>query len=197
MTLDGNHVQIPNATVFKAKIHNYTSNPNRRIDFAVGIGYEDSTTEAQELALQVLADHPAVLKDPEPLVLVESLGAAAVNLRVFFWIDGTQYSWQKVRSSVIRLVKRAFQAAEITMPGEMREVVFPQGIPVQGLEAGRIAPGRGAARQAIPPPAEEPDTVSTDAEAGLVSEAGEIEEQARQSRAPEEGENLLETPDDE
>jgi small-conductance mechanosensitive channel len=163
----------------------------------VGIGYEDSTTEAQELALQVLADHPAVLKDPEPLVLVESLGAAAVNLRVFFWIDGTQYSWQKVRSSVIRLVKRAFQAAEIAMPGEMREVVFPEGIPIQGLERGRLTPEPGAARRAIPPPAEEPDTVSTDAEAGLVSEAGEIEEQARQSRAPEEGENLLETPDDE
>jgi small conductance mechanosensitive channel len=197
MTLDGNHVQIPNATVFKAKIHNYTSNPNRRLDFVVGIGYGDSTTAAQELALQVLADHPAVLKDPEPLVLVESLGAAAVNLRVFFWIDGTQYSWQKVRSSVIRLVKRAFQAAEIAMPGEVREVVFPEGIPIQELEAGRIAPRPGTARQAIPSPAEEPDTVSTDAEAGLVSEAGEIEEQARQSRSPEEGENLLEAPDDE
>ena len=42
MTLDGNHVQIPNATVYQSKIHNYTSNPNRRVDFAIGIGYDDS-----------------------------------------------------------------------------------------------------------------------------------------------------------
>lgn len=33
MTQDGNHVQIPNATVYQAIIQNYTSNPNRREDF--------------------------------------------------------------------------------------------------------------------------------------------------------------------
>ena len=49
MTLDGNHVQIPNATVYKSKILNYTSNPNRRVGFTVGIGYEDTISMAQEV----------------------------------------------------------------------------------------------------------------------------------------------------
>jgi small-conductance mechanosensitive channel len=67
-------------------------------------------------------------------VLVESLGAATVNLRIYVWLDGTEHSWLKVKSSVIRLIKRAFQAANISMPDEARELVFPQGVPVRMLE---------------------------------------------------------------
>ena len=41
MTLDGNLVQIPNATVYKSNLRNFTTNTNRREDFVVGIGYDD------------------------------------------------------------------------------------------------------------------------------------------------------------
>ncbi len=187
MTQDGNHVQIPNSTVYKSNIHNYTSNPNRRVDFIVGIGYGDSISEAQEIALKVLEEHPAVLDDPEPWVLVEGLASATVNLRVYFWLDASQYSWQKVKSSVIRLIKRAFQAAGIEMPGETRELILPARIPIEIHEPDGLRPEVVHARRA----AEEPATLSTEAEAGLSSEAEDIEEQARRSRVPEEGADLL------
>ena len=127
MTLEGNHVQIPNATVYKSNIFNYTSSPNRRTDFMIGIGYEDSISKAQEVALKVLENHPAVLNDPEPLALVDSLGAATVNLRIYFWINGKEYSYIKVKSAIIRLTKRAFEDAGISMPDEAREMIFPHG----------------------------------------------------------------------
>lgn len=41
-----------------------------------------------------------------------------VFLRVYFWLDGRVHSWLKVRSSVIRLVKMAFQKNGISMPDE-------------------------------------------------------------------------------
>lgn len=186
MTLDGNQLQIPNAAVFKSTIRNFTSNPNRREDFVVGIGYDDPIAFAQEVALKVLAEHPVVLKEPEPQVLVESLGPSTVNLRVYFWLDGGRHSWLKVKSSVIRLVKRAFQDSGISLPDEAREVTFPHGVPVRMIE-GKDA-GEAANRVPTKPPAE-PETVATQAEAGLQSEAGEIKEQARKSWTP--GENLL------
>jgi hypothetical protein len=68
------------ATVYKSTIKNFSSNPNRRATFTVGIGYESSAAKAQKLIAQVLREHPAVLDAPEPLVLVEELGAATVNL---------------------------------------------------------------------------------------------------------------------
>lgn len=183
MTLDGNQVQVPNSTVFKSTIRNFTSNPNRRDDFIVGIGYDNSIPFAQEVALKVLAEHPAILHEPEPQVLVENLGTSTVNLRIYFWLDGGRHSWLKVKSSVIRLVKRAFQDAGISLPDEARELIFPQGVPVHMIDS------EGAAEPPLTKPTAEPETVATKAEAGLQSEAGEIKEQARRSWTP--GENLL------
>lgn len=194
MTLDGNHVQIPNTLVYQSAIRNYTSNPNRREDFCVGIGYAEAIPFAQKVALSVLSEHPAVLQQPEPWVLVDGLGKATVNLRVYFWLDGSQHSWLKVRSSVIRLVKRAFQAADISMPDEARELIFPRGVPVQLMDA-----KQSRAEEAQSPPAPSgaseasDDEISARAEAGLHSEASDIEAQALRSRAQGEEENLLET----
>ena len=192
MTPSGHHIQLPNSLVYKSTIQNYTSNPNRRVDFTVGIGYDVPIARAQELAQSVLDEHPAVLKDPEPWVLVDSLGSATVNLRVYFWVDGSQFSWLKVKSSVIRLTKRAFQENDVTMPDEVREVIFPRGVPVQMISETQSSVAGDAKKPAPPQPPMPSEAASTPAEGGLGSDAPQIEQQANQSRKPEEGENLLE-----
>jgi small conductance mechanosensitive channel len=181
MAMDGTHIQIPNAIVYKSNIINFTSNPNRREDFLVGIGYENSISHAQEIALKVLERHEAVLKDPEPWVLVDNLGKATVNLRVYFWFDGHIHSGLKVKSSIIRLVKRAFHEEGISMPDEARERIFPKGISVQMVEPNRDKPS----------PSKEPDRSVEERESSLRSEAQEIKEQAKQARQLEKGTNLL------
>ncbi len=185
MNLDGNLVQIPNAKVYKSNLRNYTTNCNRREVFDIGIGYDDAIDEAQEIARRVLDEHPAVLQDPEPSVLVDSLGSSTVNLRVYFWLDGKKNSWLKVRSSVIRLVKRNFQQNGISMPDAAREIIFPKGVPLSHEEPDP-APAN-VASGATP----DHDIVATKAEGGLHSEAAVIEEQARRTRKPAD-ENLLE-----
>lgn len=187
MTLEGNHVQIPNATIYKEPIVNFTANPNARFDFVVGIGYDDSISQAQETAMQVLRDHPGVVDDPEPMVLAETLGASTVNLRIYFWVNIARFSHPKVRSAIIRLVKKSFMEAGISMPDEAREVVFPNGVPVRMIPENADRPS-----PAGPPITVESDHASNAAEGGLDSEAGEILGQARASRSPEPGRNLIE-----
>ncbi len=202
MTLDGNLVQVPNATVYKSTLSNFTANPNRRESFVVGIGYDDPIDEAQEVAREVLANHPAVLNDPEPWVLANDLGKATVNLKIYFWLNGHEHSWLKVRSSVIRLVKRAFQEHGISMPDEAREVIFPSGVPVtmvgEASEARRVSATSDTARERPrePVPAEESAAVTTKAEGGLSSEKDTLQEQARQSKPLGDAENLLDAPHD-
>jgi small conductance mechanosensitive channel len=200
MMLDGNYVQIPNATIYKATIKNLTANPRVRQDFTVGIGYDDSASDAQETALTILKRHPAVLDDPESLVLVETLGASTINLRIYFWIDGTQHSVLKVRSSVIRQVKVAFEDAGVSMPDEAREVVFPKEVPIRIL--GRKMESENGPPSREPTPSSRTDSrrrqadecLSTPAEGNLASETEQIRRQAHTSRNPEEGTNLLEDP---
>ncbi|CAN5697704.1 mechanosensitive ion channel family protein [soil metagenome] len=194
ISLDGNHIQIPNTTVYAATIRNFTSNPNRREDFVIGIGYDVAISEAQATALEVLSAHPAVLAEPEPWVLVESLGAATVNLRVYFWIDGHAHAWLKVKSSVIRLIKRAFQEAGISMPDEAREMVFPGGVPVHLVDDRQLPAGdRPRPGPAGRAPVSDTSAATTSAEGGLRSDASELRQQALQSRSPEGGEDLLST----
>ena len=196
MTLDGNLVQIPNATVYKTNLRNFTTNTNRREDFVVGIGYDDSISDAQEIARNVLTGHPAVLKDPEPSVLVDGLGASTVQLRIYFWLNGREHSWLKVRSSVIRLVKVAFQKNGISMPDVGREVIFPRGVPVTMIEGQTAAAAeRDEPSTATLAEGDSKDAVSTKAEAGLYSEAEVIEEQARRVGPLNKEENLLRDPE--
>lgn len=189
MTLDGNIVQIPNATMYKEAIRNFTSSPKRREGFAVGVGYEDAIDKVQEIALAVMAKHPAVLQEPEPLVLADNLGKATVDMKIYFWFDGSEHNNLKVRSSVIRLVKRAFQMNGITMPDEAREVIFPQNVPVvifDSAQAGANAPTTRGTR-----PVEPSDAVSTRAEAGLASDAPTLQAQASGLNSTAAADNLL------
>lgn len=192
MDMNGSHIQIPNSTVYKSEIKNYTSNPNRRDSFLVGISYDTSISTAQEAALKVLNNHEAVLKDPEPLVLVSSMDSSSINLQIYFWIDGTKYSILKVRSSLIRLVKGAFYEKHITIPDSSRERLFPKGISVELIKReGKAAEAEIVLPPKSPPIHKELKTVATKAESGLASEAKEIKELASQSHMPEKGKDLL------
>ena len=191
MTLDGNHMQIPNSTVYKSSILNFSSNPNQRTKFTVGIGYDDSITSAQETGSKILKEHPAVLKEPEPWILVDELAASTINLQFYFWVDGSRHNLLKVKSSVLRLVKAAYQKEGISMPDEAREMVFPDGVPVQlkEVDASDISTGKHKKTAGAEP--SEDSKLTTKAEGQLQNSDEEIREQARRSRSPEEGEDLL------
>ncbi|WP_232363778.1 mechanosensitive ion channel family protein [Desulfogranum japonicum] len=113
---DGNHIRIPNSTVFKAVIINYTRKPERRFQFQVGISTEQDLVQAQSLALQTLVTMEGVLDEPKPLVLIEKLGDSNVELLIYAWVDQSKHSFGMVRSEAIRLVKKAFDSAGISMP---------------------------------------------------------------------------------
>ena len=213
---EGNHIQIANATVYKNTIKNFSANPKMRIDFTLGVGYDDEITRAQEVARRVLADHAAVLDDPEPLVLVEELGSSTVNLRIYFWINSAQHSILKMKSSVIRLTLRALAQEGVSMPDEAREVIFPQGVPVQITRHADADPGSpgspgqpgdsgeqggdtgesSAPQRHQPvekPRAERPDSseVAVDAEGDLTTETHDLNRQAQEARDPEVGSNVF------
>ena len=189
LTLDGSYVQIPNAIVFKSTIKNFSGTTSRRADFAVGISYNSATTKAQMLIANVLKEHPAVLDVPEPLVLVEELGAATVNLRIFYWFASATYSPDKINSALLRLTKDALLKGGIELPDPAREVVFPRGVPVfrlgqtEGSKRGR-SEGMGHMQSGE----EEPS--ATIGEGGLRNETAEVCKQSER-KAPEAQENLL------
>ncbi len=119
---DGNHIRIPNAMVFKAVITNFTRHPERRFEFDVGVDTDQDLVATQALALHILTTVNGLLADPKPMVIVQSLGDSNVILRCYAWVDQRNFSFPKVRSESIRLVKQAFDRQGIVMPEPIYKV---------------------------------------------------------------------------
>ncbi len=117
LTLDGNHLRLPNSLVFKAVILNYTRNPERRFSFTLGVDPDCDLLRAQQLVLETLRRAPGVLPQPEPACFIQQLGDWTVDLSVSGWCDQTQSSFAKVRGEAIRLVKEALEEDGIELPG--------------------------------------------------------------------------------
>lgn len=116
VTLDGNHLRIPNATVMNSVLLNYTRNPKRRFDFTVGVSTEFDLQEVRRIGLEAISANPGVLADPKPLTVIDALGDSSVSVKFFAWLDQTESDFLKTKSESIRLVKEAFDEAGIEMP---------------------------------------------------------------------------------
>lgn len=122
VTPDGNHLRIPNSMVINSELLNFTRNPLRRFQFVTSISIHIDLNRARNVGMLVFSQIPEVLRDPEPIIVVEELGERAVQLRFFAWIDQRQHDFLKVRSESIRLVKEAFDEAGIEMPDTIYRV---------------------------------------------------------------------------
>ncbi|MEM7172192.1 MAG: mechanosensitive ion channel domain-containing protein, partial [Pseudomonadota bacterium] len=81
-TFDGVYVAVPNSQLWGAAVYNYSRLPTRRIDLTVGIGYGDDIEKAQGLLMDLATNDPRVHKDPEPQVMVKTLGESSVDVNL-------------------------------------------------------------------------------------------------------------------
>ena len=111
VTLEGKHVRIPNATIFKEIMVNATASPNFRNSFEVKIPNEASTAAAIEALNQSLRETSGILVDPPPRALVEALEPDGVRLRADFWSPNQNIDWFQLMSDVKLRAKVALQQA--------------------------------------------------------------------------------------
>ncbi|MEC9334307.1 MAG: mechanosensitive ion channel domain-containing protein, partial [Pseudomonadota bacterium] len=101
---DGNHIQIPNATIYKGVIKNLTANPLMRGQFVIGVGYDADIQQAQQIAQEITSAQDNVLIDPEPQILIDELGPSTYNIKVYFWVDVEKTSVLKMASVLMRKI---------------------------------------------------------------------------------------------
>jgi small conductance mechanosensitive channel len=116
MTLDGNQLRIPNATVFKAVILNYTRNPERRFSFSLGVDAADDPIAALRVGTDAMRALPFVLADPAPNAIVETVGDSNIVLTFMGWIDQQQTDFGKARSLAIRATMTELEQQGFSLP---------------------------------------------------------------------------------
>ena len=133
MTMDGNHVRIPNGQVFGSTVLNYTHNPRRRFQFDFGVGPADDLAGAQDLGVETLLGMRSILRDPGPRALAMDLGDSSVQVRFWAWVDQRQSDLSAVRSEAIRLVKIALESAGYSLPSPEYQVRIVGGSSTENL----------------------------------------------------------------
>ncbi len=116
-SVDNRSIVIPNGALIAGNIINYTSNNQRRIDMIFDIDYKDDLKLAKEVVMQVLVEHPKVLKEPVPIVVVGALGDNSVQLYARPWVTANAY-WD-TKFAITESVKLEFDKHHISIP-------FPQ-----------------------------------------------------------------------
>jgi small conductance mechanosensitive channel len=119
VTLDNKRVFLPNGPLIGNVIVNFSGEPTRRVDLAVGISYGESIDRVEKVLLNIASQHKLVHKTPEPFVGVSKFGESSVDLVFRVWCDNAVY-WD-VYHDVLKKVKSEFDAAKITIPFPQRE----------------------------------------------------------------------------
>ena len=138
-TYDGLYVRIPNEKVFTSNITNYVAHVARRFEYVVGIRYSDDAEKAVEIIKRLIDEHPLALKNPEPIVFVDSLGDSSVNIVVRIWAPSTE--WYNVKMELLWRIKTELERNGIEIPFPQRVVWFANELrgDVEGKEKGRQA----------------------------------------------------------
>ncbi len=132
-TFDGRDIYIPNSDVLTKPVENYTADGFYRVDFTVGIGYEDDIGAAKKVIQDILDINKEIIRDElhENFVIEDELAASTVNLKVFFWVDTFDYrrSSRVLRGLIIKEVKEALAAKDFNLPSDVVELKLYKNTP--------------------------------------------------------------------
>ena len=130
LTLDGNHVQVPNATVFNSIILNYSRNPQRRFEFDLGIDANDDPVDGMDVGLSAVDALSFVLDTPKASAVIRDVGDSNIVLRFYGWVDQTNTDFLKGRSLAIQAAKTALELSGFALPEPIYRLRFDEASPL-------------------------------------------------------------------
>ncbi len=90
-TPDNKTIIVPNANLSNTITTNYSTEPLRRVDISVGIGYGEDIARAEAVLGDIFKQNEKILKDPAPFIGVAELADSSVNLAIRVWTKSADY----------------------------------------------------------------------------------------------------------
>lgn len=188
MTLDGNHLRIPNSVVFKGIILNYTTNPERRFEFELGVDAADNPILAMQVGLDAIKDNKFVLTEPKPNAVIKAVGDSNIVIQFMGWVNQSDTDFGTARSIAIKSAMRVLEEQGFTLPEPIYRLRFDAPI-TQALEGGSVKttkPQQSAAPSKLKNQAPTNDELTLD-----VSPDTHLADKANEERAQDEESDLL------
>lgn len=123
-TFDEKDVYIPNSIMVKQPLTNLTRDGRLRIDFLIGIAYEDSIGDAMQVILHTVKGCNDILPEPEPFCVVEEFTASTISIRIYFWTATSDYRKGVLitKSYIMDNVKHKLLENGFSLPANIQEL---------------------------------------------------------------------------
>lgn len=113
-TFDNLFIRIPNEKVLNTEVVNVTRFPIRRLDLTVSAAYKEDVGRVKDILTDVAKTDPFVLREPEPLVIIQNYGASGIDFFIGVWFLKTDYV--QVKNSIMQRVKERLDAEGVEIP---------------------------------------------------------------------------------
>lgn len=120
-TPDNRVITVPNSLIYGGTITNYNTEPTRRIDLTIAIGYDADIAQAKSVIEAVVAAETRVARRPAPEIAVQDVLQTAVTLAVRVWVASGDYA--TVRSDLLERIKRVLDKYRLSIPAEQRALL--------------------------------------------------------------------------
>ena len=115
VTLDNVRLIVPNSVMWRNKIVNFSSLPERAIRITLSMPYDVDVDWVRDLTLSALREHEAVLDEPAPSFTVSDVTAERIKALLVAW---SRVETMNVFGDVIAKMRQEFETAalDVTVP---------------------------------------------------------------------------------
>lgn len=124
LSFDGNHIRIPNATVFKSRIINFSQNAERRFMFNIMVARGSDLQTTRALMETTVQNLPFVIATPAAAVWIDALEPAGTMIVATGWINQNETSMALAKGEAIRQVKLALNHAGVDIVDSSQVIVL-------------------------------------------------------------------------
>jgi small-conductance mechanosensitive channel len=113
-TFDNKFVRIPNESLIRTQVTNYSRFPIRRVDLLIGVAYKEDVERVKSLLLAIAREHPLALNEPEPLCFCWNFNTSSVDLLFVVWATGSDFL--TLKDALLVTIKKRFDEEGIEIP---------------------------------------------------------------------------------
>lgn len=115
-------IYIPNNTVGSAIIKNYSYEKYRRIEFTVGVSYDNDIDQVKKALIELLDEEPLVVDTEEKLVFVNNYSSSSIDVTLRAYTENKNYL--NCLFSVRDHIKPKFDKYNISIPYQQVDVLI-------------------------------------------------------------------------
>lgn len=128
ITNDNIAVIVPNSDLVSTRVINWShNNRNVRLNFPVGVSYNEDPDKIRKLLIEVADSNAGVLQNPPPDVLFENFGDSSLDFNLRVWTDEYSDKPKVLKSQLYYAIFKKFREHQVEIPYPQRDLHLVSG----------------------------------------------------------------------